>query len=118
MSRPTARVLALLEILQAGGVHTLASLAERLDVDARTVRRYVDHLIDLDIPVESVRGRYGGYPLPPRFRMPPPILSGHQAPPPLLRLLAGGPAGWGAAPSTAGGTGAGKNPGGGAARGR
>jgi predicted DNA-binding transcriptional regulator YafY len=25
------------------------------------VRRYAEHLINLDVPVESVRGRYGGY---------------------------------------------------------
>src|ERR1700733_15756689 len=61
MARPTARVLSLLELLQSGGVRTVAELAGRLDVDERTVRRYADHLIDLDVPVESVRGRYGGY---------------------------------------------------------
>jgi predicted DNA-binding transcriptional regulator YafY len=64
-TRPIARVLALLEILQAGGTRTVADLASRLDVDKRTVRRYVDHLIDLDVPVRSVRGRYGGYRLAP-----------------------------------------------------
>ena len=58
-------MLALLEILQAGGTRTVADLASRLDVDKRTVRRYVDHLIDLDVPVRSVRGRYGGYRLAP-----------------------------------------------------
>ena len=41
VTRPTARVLALLEILQAGGTRTVAELAERLAVDERTVRRYV-----------------------------------------------------------------------------
>jgi predicted DNA-binding transcriptional regulator YafY len=86
MSRPTARVLALLEILQTGGVHTLASLAERLGVDARTVRRYVDHLVDLDVPVESVRGRYGGYRLAPGYRMPPLMLTEDEALAALLGL--------------------------------
>src|SRR5436853_582845 len=61
MARPAARVLTLLELLQSGGVRTVAELADRLGVEGRTVRRYVDHLIDLDVPVESVRGRYGGY---------------------------------------------------------
>ena len=59
MAKPLARVLMLLDILQAGGTRTLRELAERLGVDERTVRRYVDHLLDLGVPVESVRGRYG-----------------------------------------------------------
>lgn len=70
MTRPTARVLALLEILQSGGTRTVGDLAERLGVDERTVRRYVAHLLDLDVPVESVRGRYGGYRLVPGYRLP------------------------------------------------
>ena len=61
MTRPTARVLALLEILQTGGTHTAADLAGRLDVDERTARRYVQHLVDLDVPVRADRGRYGGF---------------------------------------------------------
>ncbi|PFG46892.1 HTH domain-containing protein [Amycolatopsis sulphurea] len=54
LPRPIARVLALLEILQGGGTRTVAELARRLDVDERTVRRYVEHLLDLDVPVRSV----------------------------------------------------------------
>ncbi len=38
----------------------MAELADRLDVDERTVRRYVDHLIDLDVPVESELPSAGG----------------------------------------------------------
>lgn len=79
MTRPTARVLALLEILQNGGVRTVGDLAERLGVDERTVRRYVTHLLDLDVPVESVRGRYGGYRLAPGFRLPPLMLTDDEA---------------------------------------
>ena len=41
MVRPTARVLTLLELLQSGGIRTVAALADRLKVDQRTVRRYV-----------------------------------------------------------------------------
>src|SRR4051812_49770391 len=84
VTRPTARVLALLEILQAGGTRTVAELAERLAVDERTVRRYVAHLVDLDIPVRSVRGRYGGYPPPPRHPLPPPVVPHQGSPPPPL----------------------------------
>lgn len=89
MARPTGRVLTLLELLQSGGVRTLAELADRLDVDKRTVRRYVDHLIDLDVPVESVRGRYGGYRLAAGYRLPPLMLSDDEALAVMLGLVAG-----------------------------
>jgi predicted DNA-binding transcriptional regulator YafY len=89
MARPTARVLSLLELLQSGGVRTVAELAGRLEVDERTVRRYVDHLIDLDVPVESVRGRYGGYRLGSGYRMPPLMLSDDEALAVMLGLVAG-----------------------------
>ena len=93
MPRPTGRVLTLLELLQSGGTRTVAELADRLGVDGRTVRRYVDQLIDLDVPVESVRGRYGGYRLAPGYRMPPLMLSDDEALAVLLGLVAGRRAG-------------------------
>ncbi|MEU1879058.1 YafY family protein [Streptosporangium sp. NPDC020072] len=89
MPRPTGRVLTLLELLQSGGTRTVAELADRLGVDGRTVRRYVDQLIDLDVPVESVRGRYGGYRLAPGCRLPPLMLSDDEALAVLLGLVAG-----------------------------
>ena len=79
MVRPTARVLALLELLQGGGTHRVAALAQRLRVDERTLRRYVEHLRELDVPVESVRGRYGGYRLARQSRMPPLLLGDDEA---------------------------------------
>ena len=93
MARPTGRVLTLLELLQSGGIRTAAELADRLGVDGRTVRRYVDHLIDLDVPVESVRGRYGGYRLAPGYRLPPLMLNDDEALAVLLGLIAGRRAG-------------------------
>ncbi len=101
MTRPTARVLALLEILQDGGTRTVADLAARLDVDERTVRRYAGHLLDLDVPVESVRGRYGGYRLAPGFRMPPLMLTDDEAVAVLLGLVAGRRAGLATASASA-----------------
>lgn len=89
MPRPTGRVLTLLELLQSGGTRTVAELADRLGVEGRTVRRYVDQLIDLDVPVESVRGRYGGYRLGPGYRLPPLMLSDDEALAVLLGLVAG-----------------------------
>jgi predicted DNA-binding transcriptional regulator YafY len=108
MARPTARVMALLELLQSGGVRTVAELAGRLGVDERTVRRYVDHLIDLDVPVESVRGRYGGYRLGPGYRLPPLMLTDDEALAVLLGLAAGRQAGLLAGTGTASETAAAK----------
>ncbi|MFK0259327.1 helix-turn-helix transcriptional regulator [Streptomyces sp. NPDC090445] len=93
MPRPTARVLTLLELLQSGGTRTVAELADRLGVEGRTVRRYVEQLIDLDVPVESVRGRYGGYRLAPGYRLPPLMLSDDEALAVLLGLVVGRRAG-------------------------
>lgn len=87
MARPTVRVLALLEILQNGGIRTVGDLGERLGVDERTVRRYVAHLLDLGVPVESVRGRYGGYRLAPGYKLPPLMLTDDEAVAVLVGLI-------------------------------
>lgn len=79
MTRPTARVLAMLELLQAGGQRTVGDLAARLGVDERTVRRYAEHLLDLGIPVHAQRGRYGGYRLSPGYKLPPLMLTDDEA---------------------------------------
>ncbi|MFJ2866946.1 helix-turn-helix transcriptional regulator [Kitasatospora sp. NPDC087314] len=101
MTRPAGRVLTLLELLQSGGTRTVAELADRLGVEGRTVRRYVDQLIELDVPVESVRGRYGGYRLAPGYRLPPLMLGDDEALAVLLGLVAGRRAGLVAAGHTA-----------------
>ena len=88
MPKPTARVLALLEVLQAGGTRTVAELAERLGVDERTVRRYVQHLVDLDVPVRSIRGRHGGYRIAAGFRLPPLMFTDGEAVAVMLSLVA------------------------------
>jgi predicted DNA-binding transcriptional regulator YafY len=56
-------------------------------VDERTVRRYAAHLLELDIPVESVRGRYGGYRLGPGYKLPPLMLTDDEATALLVGLL-------------------------------
>ena len=68
---PVTRLFTLLDLLQSRPGVTAAYLAERLEVETRSVRRYVTMLQDLGIPVEAVRGRYGGYRLRPGFKLPP-----------------------------------------------
>ncbi|GIG23805.1 helix-turn-helix transcriptional regulator [Cellulomonas denverensis] len=79
MTRPTARVLALLELLQTGRQYPVGDLATRLGVDERTVRRYAEHLADLGIPVRAQRGRYGGYRLAPGYKLPPLMFTDDEA---------------------------------------
>lgn len=73
--RPTARVLAVLELLQTYGRLSGVELARRLEVDVRTIRRYVTTLQDLGIPVEAELGRAGGYALHPGYKLPPLMLT-------------------------------------------
>ncbi|MEV6976346.1 YafY family protein [Kitasatospora sp. NPDC093806] len=89
LEHPVSRILALLELLQARPGLTGPELAERLDVDVRTVRRYAARLVELGIPVQAERGRYGGYRLMPGFRLPPLMLTGDEAASVVLGLLAG-----------------------------
>lgn len=77
--RPTARVLAVLELLQVHGCMTGANLASRLEVDIRTVRNYVETLRDLGVPIEATRGRAGAYRLRPGTRLPPLMFSDEEA---------------------------------------
>ncbi|MFY2790087.1 YafY family protein [Rhodococcus sp. MALMAid1271] len=89
MARSTARVLTLLESLQSGGIQSVATLATRLGVDERTVRRYVAQLVEMEVPVESIRGRHGGYRLARGYRMPPLMLTDEEALTLLLGLVVG-----------------------------
>ena len=66
----TSRALAVLDLLQAHGLMRGEEIAARLEVDARTVRRYVMVLRDHGVPVAMRRGRYGGYSLPSGYRQP------------------------------------------------
>lgn len=88
MYHPTTRVLTVLELLQARGRLSGPEIAERLEVDLRTVRRYVTMLQDLGIPVEAERGRHGGYRLRKGFRLPPLLFTDEEALAIMLGLLA------------------------------
>lgn len=79
MHRPTARVLTVLELLQARRRISGKELARRLEVDERTVRRYVATLQELGVPVEGERGRYGAYALKPGYKLPPLMFTEEEA---------------------------------------
>lgn len=71
MLRPATRVLTVLELLQAHGQLSGAELARRLEVDPRTLRRYIAMLEEIGIPITAEQGRHGGYRLVPGFRLAP-----------------------------------------------
>lgn len=79
MADTTARTLRLLELLQSAQQRTVAELAERLGVHERTVRRDVARLVELGLPVETMRGRYGGYQLAPGRGVLPLMFSSEEA---------------------------------------
>jgi predicted DNA-binding transcriptional regulator YafY len=79
MYDPIMRVLTVLEILQARDRVSGSELASRLEVNLRTVQRYVARLQDLCVPVESVRGVGGFYRLKPGFRLPPLMFTDEEA---------------------------------------
>src|SRR5918996_176689 len=79
MYHPTTRVLAVLALLQAHGRMPGAELAERLEVNIRTLRRYIIMLQDLGIPIEAERGRHGAYVLWGGFKLPPMMFTNEEA---------------------------------------
>src|SRR5947209_9774570 len=85
---PATRVLTILELLQARQRLSGPELAERLEVNTRTVRRYVTMLQDLGFPVEAERGRHGYYRLRPGYKLPPLMFTEDEALALTLGLLA------------------------------
>ena len=61
MVQTSARLLALLSLLQMRREWTGQELADRLEVGSRTIRRDVDKLRSLGYPVEAAPGVAGGY---------------------------------------------------------
>jgi len=79
MYHPTTRVLAVLAFLQTHGRMTGADLAQRLEVNIRTLRRYIVMLQDLGIPIDTERGRNGAYVLGTGFKLPPMMFTNEEA---------------------------------------
>lgn len=76
---PTARALLTLELVQGSPGITAEQLADKLGVSERAARRYVAILREAGIPVESVRGPYGGFRLGRGLRLPPLMFSSVEA---------------------------------------
>ncbi|MFE2867185.1 helix-turn-helix transcriptional regulator [Embleya sp. NPDC059259] len=79
MPKTSARLLALLSLLQARRDWPGALLAERLDVSPRTVRRDVDRLRELGYPIVAFKGPEGGYRLGAGAELPPLLFDDEQA---------------------------------------
>jgi len=84
---PATRLLTILELLQAYPALSGAALARRLEVEPRTIRRYMLMLQDMGMPIESTRGPGGGYRLRPGFKLPPLMLTDDEAAVITLALL-------------------------------
>ncbi|SDT79234.1 helix-turn-helix transcriptional regulator [Actinoplanes derwentensis] len=79
MPKTSARLLALLSLLQARRDWPGTLLADRLDISLRTVRRDVDRLRELGYPIAAVKGPDGGYRLSAGTELPPLLFDDEQA---------------------------------------
>ncbi len=88
MYSPTTRLLTVLELLQSRPQMSGSEIARRLEIDVRTVRRYITTLQDMGIPVEAERGPNGAYHLERGRRLPPLLFTDAEAVALTLGLLA------------------------------
>ena len=76
-------------------------ISDRLGIDRRTVRRDIEALRGLGIPVEGQRGVGGGYAMRPGFRLPPLMLRDDEAVAVALGVVAAGRLGLAGSPESA-----------------
>ncbi|MER7751907.1 WYL domain-containing protein [Kitasatospora sp. NPDC097643] len=79
MHKTSARLLALLALLQTPRDWSGDDLAERLGITSRTVRRDIDRLRELDYPIRTLKGPAGGYRLEAGTHLPPMLFDDGQA---------------------------------------
>lgn len=79
MVQTSARLLALLSLLQMRREWSGPELAERLEVGTRTIRRDIERLRSLGYPIEAAPGVAGGYRLSAGAELPPLLLDDAEA---------------------------------------
>jgi predicted DNA-binding transcriptional regulator YafY len=79
MLKTSARLLRLLWLLQSRRYWSGAELSERVEVDARTIRRDIDRLRELGYAVDASPGLGGGYQLKAGTSLPPVLLDDEEA---------------------------------------
>lgn len=79
MLETSARLLALLSLMQSRPAWPGPELAERLGVSTRTIRNDIDRLRELGYPVDATRGAAGSYRLGVGARLPPLLLDDEEA---------------------------------------
>ena len=79
MLKTSARLLRLLWLLQSRRYWSGAELSERVEVDARTIRRDIDRLRELGYAIEASPGLGGGYQLKAGSALPPVLLDDEEA---------------------------------------
>lgn len=79
MADTSARMLALLALLQSGPRWSGPELSARLEVSVRTIRNDIERLRSLGYPVEAERGRAGSYRLAAGGKLPPLLLDDEEA---------------------------------------
>ncbi len=89
-TNPTVRSLRCLELLQDHPGITATALGERLGVSDRAARRYVSILREAGLPIESERGRYGGYRVGRGMRLRPLMFTAPEALSLVMAVLEGG----------------------------
>lgn len=75
----STRLLGVLDLLTARGQMTANDLAKHLEVDARTVRRYIAMLEEMGAPIETTKGRHGGYRVAANYKLPPLMFNDDEA---------------------------------------
>ncbi|MBT9547814.1 MAG: YafY family transcriptional regulator [Candidatus Sericytochromatia bacterium] len=79
MYSPTTRILTVLELLQSYPRLSGAELADKLEVDIRSIRRYVQRLQEMGLPIVGEAGPAGGYHMGRGYKMPPLILTDQES---------------------------------------